>query len=36
MLSDGSGRSLQHVLGLVNEDLEELATPQQVEILYNL
>lgn len=36
VLSDGCWRRLQHVLREVNEDLVELPTPQQVEVLNNL
>lgn len=36
MLSDSCRRRLQHVLREVDEDLVELATTQQVEVLNNL
>lgn len=36
VLGDGCRRRLQHVLREVNEDLVELATAQQVEVLNNL
>lgn len=36
MLSDGRRRRLQHVLRQVDEDLVELASAQQVEVLNDL
>lgn len=36
MLSDGCWRSLQHVLGKVDEDLVELSSSQQVKVFNNL
>lgn len=36
MFSDSRGRGLEHVLSVVNEHLVQLATAQQVKVLYDL
>lgn len=36
MFSDSRGQGLEHVLSVVNEHLVQLATAQQVKVLYDL